>query len=108
MSKILDISHHQRGINLANLKNVEGYIFRAAIGSSKYDDSVLDFINQALTVKAPCGFYTASYAKNVQEAVGEASYACDLADKYRANVTLPIFVDFEYFSSDYIKKTVWG
>ena len=117
MYKVLDISYYQRGIVLKDIKNDDGYIFRGAIGSTKTDASLSNFTSQAISLSLPFGLYTASYAKNAKEADGEAIYICEIALQYKNYIRLPIFFDFEYFSSDYIlenfgvvttKSLVWA
>ena len=100
---ILDLSHHQSGLKLKELTGVSGFIFRAAIGTSKYDDSLLDFISQAKELGYPYGLYMADYAKDVTEAIEEADYICDIADQY--GVDFPIYFDTEGFSNQYITNT---
>ena len=98
--KILDISKHQKGIVLSSLIGVDGYIFRATIGSSSYDECVEDFIAQAKAINKPYGFYVADYAHNTANAIAEADKVCDLAAIH--GVDFPIFFDTEYFSNQYI------
>lgn len=101
--KILDISQWQAGIVLSSLIGVDGYIFRATIGSSEYDSSVEDFISQAKAIGKPYGFYVADYAHTTEEAIAEANKVCDLADIH--GVDYPIFFDTEGFSNEYITNT---
>ena len=100
--KILDISKHQKGIVLSSLTGVDGYIFRATVGSSEYDECVEDFIAQAKALGKPYGFYVADYSHNTTKAIAEANKVCDLADIH--GVDFPIFFDTEYFSNEYITE----
>ena len=98
MKTILDISSHQSDIKIADLKGVDGVIYRISIGTSKLDDSFKNFVAQK---NDPLGVYVASYAKNTWEAKAEAEYAIAACKKYGIHPI--IFFDWEYFSADYIK-----
>ena len=69
MKTIVDISRHQNDIKIADLKGVDGVIYRISIGTSKLDDSFKNFVAQK---NDPLGVYVASYAKNAREAKSEA------------------------------------
>lgn len=99
MKTIVDISNHQSDIKIADLKGVDGVIYRIAIGTSKLDDSFKNFVAQK---NDPLGVYLASYAKNTWEAKAEAEYAIAACKKYGIHPI--IFFDWEYFSADYIKS----
>lgn len=99
MKTIVDISDHQKDIKIADLKGVDGVIYRIAIGTSKLDDSFKNFVAQK---NDPLGVYVASYAKNAREAKSEAEYAIAACKKYGIHPI--IFFDWEYFSADYIKS----
>lgn len=99
MKTILDLSKHQKDINIADLKGVDGVIYRIAIGTSKLDDCFKGFVAQK---NDPLGVYVASYAKNAREAKSEAEYAITACKKYGIHPI--IFFDWEYFSADYIKS----
>lgn len=99
MKTILDISSHQSDIKIADLKGIDGVIYRISIGTSKLDDSFKNFVAQK---NDPLGVYMASYAKNAREAKSEAEYAIAACKKYGIHPI--IFFDWEYFSADYIKS----
>ena len=99
MKTIIDISKHQKDIKIADLKGVDGVIYRISIGTSKLDDSFKNFIAQK---NDPLGVYVASYAKNTREAKSEAEYA--IAACKKNGIHPIIFFDWEYFSADYIKS----
>lgn len=99
MKTIVDISNHQNDIKIADLKGIDGVIYRISIGTSKLDDSFKNFVSQK---NDPLGVYVASYAKNAREAKAEAEYAIAACQKYGIHPI--IFFDWEYFSADYIKK----
>lgn len=99
MKTILDMSSHQSDIKIADLKGVDGVIYRIAIGTSKLDDSFKNFVAQK---NDPLGVYVASYAKNAREAKAEAEYAIAACQKHGIHPI--IFFDWEYFSADYIKS----
>ena len=99
MKTIIDISNHQKDIKIADLKGIDGVIYKISIGTSKLDDSFKNFIAQK---NDPLGVYVASYAKNAREAKAEAEYAIAACKKYGIHPI--IFFDWEYFSADYIKS----
>jgi hypothetical protein len=99
MKTILDISHHQKGLKLNSLTGVDGYIYRACVGTAYVDKSLDEFIGQNNT---PKGLYVASYAKNAAEAAAEAEYIIKIAGKCKNKPVL--FFDWEYFSAKYIKE----
>lgn len=99
MKTILDISKHQKGINLKGLTGVDGVIYRRCIGSSSLDPCFNSFCSQ----KEPIGLYVRSYAKDETEAVGEANYICNAAES-KGLKNIAIFFDWEYFSATYIKN----
>lgn len=99
MKTILDMSKHQRGINLKGLTGVDGVIYRRCIGSSSLDPCFDSFCSQ----KEPIGLYVRSYAKDETEAVGEANYICNAAES-KGLKNIAIFFDWEYFSATYIKN----
>lgn len=99
MKTIVDISSHQSDIKIADLKGIDGVIYRIAIGTSKLDDSFKNFVAQK---NDPLGVYVASYAKNAREAKSEAEYAIAACKKYGIHPI--IFFDWEYFSATYIKN----
>ena len=99
MKTIVDISIHQRDIKVADLKGVDGVIYRLSIGTSKLDECFDNFMKQK---NDPIAVYVASYAKNAREAKAEAEYAIAACDKYGMHPI--IFFDWEYFSADYIKS----
>lgn len=99
MKTIVDISRHQRDIKIADLKGVDGVIYRLSIGTSKLDECFDNFMKQK---NDPIAVYVASYAKNAREAKSEAEYAIAACKKYGIHPI--IFFDWEYFSADYIKS----
>lgn len=99
MKTILDISSHQSDIKIADLKGVDGVIYRRCIGSSSLDPCFDSFCSQ----KEPIGLYVRSYAKDETEAIGEANYICNAAES-KGLKNIAIFFDWEYFSATYIKN----
>lgn len=99
MKTIVDISSHQNDIKIADLKGVDGVIYRLSIGTSKLDECFDNFMKQK---NDPIAVYVASYAKNAREAKSEAEYAIAACKQY--GIRPIIFYDWEYFSADYIKS----
>lgn len=99
MKAIVDISTHQNDIKIADLKGVDGVIYRLSIGTSKLDKCFDNFMKQK---NDPIAVYVASYAKNAREAKAEAEYAIAACKQYGIHPI--IFFDWEYFSADYIKS----
>ncbi len=103
----LDVSKHQGAINYDALTKAVFNIVRTGYGINKATQTDEYFhrnMQQSLEKGYAVGAYHASYAKNITDAITEADFACDLCEQYKANMSEPIFFDFEYFSSDYIKQ----
>ncbi len=104
----LDVSKHQGAINYSALTKAVFNIVRTGYGINKAtqtDEYFHTNMNGSIAKGYALGAYHASYAKDIADAITEADFACDLCEQYKAEMSEPIFFDFEYFSSDYIKNT---
>ena len=105
MIKGVDVSKHQQDDVIKNLnENAQFVILRVAYGSNT-DKKFHKFINEAIDKGLDIGIYVASYAHNIKTAQLEAEHCLKTIEEYRQYITLPIYFDFEYFSSDYIFET---
>ena len=102
--KGVDVSTWQGLIDWAKAKTVIDFaIIRAGFGKNTLDNQALNNIKGCQTNKIPFGLYWFSYALSESDAVNEANYCCDMADKYK--ITLPIVAyDWEGDSEDYYFK----
>ena len=95
----LDISEHQAGINLQNIKNAgfDYVIIRAGVklnaGSNRKDYNFEDFYAQARKVGLDVGTYYYSQAKSVNEAKEEAK--CFIEYIKGKTFEYPVYLDFE-------------
>lgn len=102
-----DISRHQDDtvVDQLNLGGKADFIIpRATIGSYTIDGKFWKFAQKIKLYGFKNGYYCASYSKDAREAREEALFiaACIAED---GNVPeLPVFIDWEYFSADYIKE----
>lgn len=97
----IDVSAHQGIIQWQQVKDagVEFAVIRAGYrGSTEgrlYEDEQFRYnMKEAAAVNLPVGIYFYSQALDVQEAVEEAEYVCQLLTDY--DVQLPVFFDWEY------------
>lgn len=106
--KGIDISGYQEGIKLADAKKV-GYDFviiyagKGNVISQKgacFDAQIKDAIENDMKI----GAYWFSYAISADDARKEADVCAAVIEKWKANITLPVFFDWEYDSEDYAKK----
>ena len=99
VTKGLDISEHQAGINLQKIKDAgfDYVIIRAGVklnaGSNRKDYNFEDFYAQARKVGLDVGTYYYSQAKNTNEAKEEAK--CFLEYIKGKTFEYPVYLDFE-------------
>lgn len=108
----IDVSEHNKDIDweLARQDDVEYAIIRAGFGQDyeSQDDKYFHInMRNAITAGVKVGIYFYSYAKTVEEAIGEAEHCRRLADQYKDQLALPIFYDVEENSiMDHVEDTV--
>ena len=103
VKKGMDISVFQGDISWSKVTGIEFAIIRAGYGSNNIDSKALQNIKGCTDRKIPFGFYWFSYALSVNDAVKEADYVCNMADKYK--ITFPVIgYDWEYDSDNYAAK----
>ena len=96
----VDVSTFQGTISWGKVSGIDFAIIRAGFGRNNYDSQALNNIKGCSNYNIPFGLYWFSYALTVSDAIHEADYVCDIADKY--NITFPIIAyDWEYDSDDY-------
>ncbi|TFJ40132.1 hypothetical protein CKN73_07360 [Carnobacterium divergens] len=100
-----DISEYNASIDWAKFKST-GHTFVMIKGgygkeSSQVNPRFSAQVNGAISTNIKIGMYWFSYATTIQEAIQEANLCCDLADKYRTNISYPISFDWENDSMKY-------
>ena len=100
VKKGMDISVFQGDISWSKVTGIEFAIIRAGYGSNNIDSKAIQNIKGCQDRKIPFGLYWFSYALSVNDAVKEADYVCNIADKYK--LTFPVIgYDWEYDSDNY-------
>ena len=102
----LDISKWNGDIDWKAIKkaNIQFVIIRAGYGTNYVDPYFKSNIENAIKYDILVGVYWFSYAHTYQGAKLEAEKCYKTIKKYKKNITLPVFWDFEYDSVDYAKK----
>lgn len=101
--KGIDISVFQGDISWSKVMGIDFAIIRAGYGNNNLDSKVVQNIKGCTNYKIPFGLYWFSYALSVNDAVKEADYVCNIADKYK--LTFPVIAyDWEYDSDSYAAK----
>lgn len=103
----VDVSKHQNDTVISDISSggkADFVILRGCVGTAREDEKLALLLPQVMDSKLKYSLYAASYAKNIKEAKEEADYICDILEKYGCRPELPVFFDWEYFSSEYIKR----
>lgn len=103
----IDISRHQTNNvvkEVAKGGKADFVIVRASIGSTQKDQKFDIFSKDIKDLKFKNGYYCASYAKDIKDAIAEADFIIDIIKQDNNPTELPVFFDWEYFSADYIKE----
>lgn len=102
--KGIDVSSYQNNIDWKAVKNhgIEFAMIRAGYGRNIIDTFCKRNVDGCKSNSIHFGFYWFSYALDVEMAISEADYVCDLADKYQPDY--PICFDYEYDSYNYAVK----
>ena len=102
-----DISRHQSADAVELLHKggkADFIILRSSFGTYREDEKFARYIKDTERLGFKNSIYHAAYAGTVAEAVEEADFCCDTLEKYGlgpADMELPIFYDYEYFSANY-------
>ena len=102
-----DISRHQSADAVELLHKggkADFIILRSSFGTYTEDEKFARYIKDTERLGFKNSIYHAAYAGTVAEAVEEADFCCDTLEKYGlgpAQMELPIFYDYEYFSANY-------
>ena len=105
--KGFDVSEFQGTIDFQKIgKNYEFMIARAGYGIdiSQKDKCFDANVSGAAKAGLKIGAYWFSYATNADEARKEADVCAAAIEKNKANITLPVFFDWEYASYDYATR----
>ncbi len=104
--KVIDLSYHNGTVDFKKVKaaGVEGVILRAGYGSNTTDKKFKTYIEDAIKAGLHIGIYWFSYACSVVQAEKEAGYCFNVIKKYKDNIDMPVFFDWEYDSMEYAKK----
>ena len=106
--KGIDVSKHNGTIDWVkvSLSGIKFVIIRDGYGNSVgQKDSKFDYnITNALKNNLLVGIYHFSYATSIAEAEQEAQICNQIISKYKINIKLPVFFDWEYDSFNYYKK----
>lgn len=97
---VIDVSIHNGAIDWSRVKEsgVEGAIIRVGYGRdlTKQDDARFrENIEGAIANGLRVGAYIYSYAKDEEGARSEAAHILRLVEPYKANITLPLYLDLE-------------
>lgn len=104
--RLIDVSSHNGDIDFKKVKadGVQGVIIRAGYGTSTVDKCFHSNIKNAIKYGLHIGVYWFGYAYSDTLAKKEAQFFTKLISKYRGNIDLPVFYDWEYDSFNYAKK----
>lgn len=104
--KIIDLSYHNGNVDFKKVKaaGVEGVILRAGYGQNTTDKKFKSYIKDAINAGLHIGVYWFSYAYTVEAAKKEADYCLSVIKKYKDNIDLPVFFDWEYDSMAYASR----
>ena len=104
---MLDISEFQGKVNFYKLKQqgIHHVILRcghrySSSGVIGEDARLYENIENAIAAGMQIGFYVFSQALNTQEAIEEAQFVLSRVEPYREAVTMPIFMDYEFYSGN--------
>ena len=102
----LDISKWNGNIDWKAVKaaNIDFVIIRAGYGTGYVDPYFKTNIESAIKNDLMIGIYWFSYAHSYQGAKLEAEKCYKTIKKYKDNIDLPVFWDFEYDSVNYARK----
>ena len=102
----LDISKWNGNIDWKAVKeaNIDFVIIRAGYGTGYVDPYFKKNIESAIKNNLMVGIYWFSYAHSYQGAKLEAEKCYKTIKKYKDNISLPVFWDFEYDSVNYARK----
>lgn len=91
MLKIIDVSNHQRGLDLSTL-TADGFIFKVSEGNYFKDEAAVEFINQAKKLKKPFGLYHFLDGGDIKE---QAQFFLKLIKPYLGEALLVL--DYEMY-----------
>ncbi|WP_166667632.1 GH25 family lysozyme [Breznakia blatticola] len=101
---VIDVSAHQAIIDWDRVKNygVDGVILRASYGyandNSQVDAQLARNVRELERLQIPYGVYHFSYARTIEDGIGEAKYLFQTLRSVNAKPKLGIYYDLEYTS----------
>lgn len=98
--KVIDISKYDT-VDFGKLKDIDGVIIRAGSGRKGLDPKFNEHIKGAIAAGLPVGIYFFSYAYTVGIAKDEAKKCLEIIAPYKAQISMPVFFDWEYASMNY-------
>lgn len=103
MIKGLDVSNFQDKLNLSTISGYDFVIIRAGYGNviSQKDKSFDYHIQNAQKAGMKIGVYWFSYAISEEDARKEADVCAAVIEKYKKEITLGVYFDWEYDSYNY-------
>ena len=106
MIKCVDISKHNGIIDFNSLleNDIKAIIIRAGYGTNTQDKNFSSNIENALKLGFKVGVYWFGYAYTVEQAKQEALYCDKVISKYKNDLSLPVFYDWEEDSYNYAKR----
>ena len=99
----LDVSNFQDGLNLSTISGYDFVIIRAGYGNviSQKDKSFDYHVQNAQKAGMKIGAYWFSYAISEEDARKEADVCAAVIEKYKKEITLGVYFDWEYDSYNY-------
>ena len=113
IKSVIDISSWQEDIDFEEVKNsnlVDGIIVRVGYGTTNNDNPVIDNkfernIEEIKRLGIPYGIYIYGYAQSENAASIEANFVLDIINKYKLELSYPIFYDAENTEFEGVKYT---
>lgn len=104
--KLIDVSSHNGDIDFKKVKadGIQGVIIRAGYGVSTIDKNFETNIKNAIENGLHIGVYWFGYSYSESMAEREAKFFTSVISKYKGNIDLPVFYDWEYDSFNYAKN----
>lgn len=104
MKKGIDVSYAQLLIDWTRVRpQIDFAIIRAGYGQGHIDDYAARNIAECARLNIPFGIYWFSYALDENAAIREADACLNVVNNY--SVLYPIFIDYEYDSTNYARKS---
>lgn len=98
MTRGIDVSKYQGNVDWAKVKSagVNGVIIRAGWGRTNVDSYFEKNVNGCMQYDIPFGVYWFIYGISEEEAISNADKCHSVISKYKADIRLKVWCDFEY------------